>query len=78
MLILTLEELKRFFMERPSLSKMGVEKESSLPNRKLKEVLRGKQKLSVAQELQLIPVLEKYGKVLTTSEKRLIKSLTSK
>ena len=54
-------DLKNFFNNRPSLSKRGIEREADLPDSKIKEVLKGNQKLSVAQIEKLLPVLKKYG-----------------
>lgn len=53
--------LKAFFRDRPSLSMRGVEREAGLPESKLKEVLRGKQKLSSLQRENLEEILRKYG-----------------
>ncbi len=58
---LTIDNLKSFFEDRPSLSLRGVEREAALPTSKLKEVLRGKQKLSSLQQQDLSKILKKYG-----------------
>ena len=61
MLNLTIDNLKAFFNDRPSLSIRGIEREAGLPVSKLKEVLRGKQRLNSLQSQDLSDVLQKYG-----------------
>lgn len=58
---ITLDSLKVFFQERPSLSKRGVEREAGLPDSKIKEYLRGKQDLSKEQITRLLQTLINYG-----------------
>lgn len=58
---ITKEGLRIFLEERPSLSEAGLEREAVLPKTKLKEFMKGNQKLSQDQEGRLFPILVKYG-----------------
>lgn len=71
-------KLDKFFKERPAISVAAVERESSLPNTKVKEFIKGNQKLSEIQGRSLSKVLEKYGSIVTPEKalsSLLVKSL---
>jgi len=56
-------KLSSFFSERPAISVAAIEREADLPNTKIKEFIKGNQKLSEAQNRRLTDVLIKYGSV---------------
>lgn len=75
------EKLQKFFQERPAISVAAVEREANLPNTKIKEFLKGNQKLSLDQDKSLSKVLEKYGSIVPPERglsTLLVKSLIEK
>ncbi|WP_299453753.1 DeoR family transcriptional regulator [uncultured Microscilla sp.] len=58
---MTIEELKQFFDERPSLSVNGVTLEAGLSESYLSKILRDTRPLSSKTVDKLKPVLKKYG-----------------
>ncbi|HAS44001.1 MAG TPA: DeoR family transcriptional regulator [Microscillaceae bacterium] len=58
---MTLEELKQFFEERPSLSINGVNNEAGLTDSYLGKILKDIRPLTPKTLNKIIPVLEKYG-----------------
>jgi plasmid maintenance system antidote protein VapI len=58
---MTIQELKQFFEERPSLSVNGVTLEAGLSESYLSKILRGNRSLSQKTIDKLKPVLKKYG-----------------
>lgn len=60
-MVITVEKLKIFLEERPSLSVRGIEREAELPSTKIKEFLGERQKLNADQEGRLLNILQKYG-----------------
>jgi hypothetical protein len=54
------EKLRRFFVDRPSLSVQGVEKEASIPGQSIAWVKKGRD-LPEQHWKSLEPVLKKYG-----------------
>ena len=58
---MTIEQLKQFFEERPSLSVRGVAMEAGLSSSYLSKMFMGGRPLSKKSIDKLLPVLEKYG-----------------
>ncbi|EAY24098.1 hypothetical protein [Microscilla marina] len=58
---MTIEELKKFFEEHPSLSINGVNNEAGLTDSYLGKILGGKRPLSQKTVEKLLPVLKRYG-----------------
>ena len=58
---MTLEELKQFFEERPSLSMRGVASEAGLSDAYLSKIFLGGRPLTQKSIDKLRPILEKYG-----------------
>lgn len=58
---MTIQELKQFFEERPSLSVRGVAIEAGLSDSYLSKIFLGGRPLSQKSIDKLFPILEKYG-----------------
>ena len=58
---MTLEALKQFFEERPSLSMRGVASEAGLSDAYLSKIFLGGRPLTQKSIDKLMPILEKYG-----------------
>ena len=58
---LTLEQLQKFFENRPTLSPHGISKEADLSGSLVGKILRGERTLSEETISKLLPVLIKYG-----------------
>ena len=58
---MTLQELKQFFEERPSLSVRGVAVEAGLSDSYLSKIFLGGRPLSQKSIDKLLPIVEKYG-----------------
>ncbi|EAY31158.1 hypothetical protein [Microscilla marina] len=58
---MTIEELKQFFDERPSLSVNGVGQEAGLSSSYLSKIFLEQRPLSQKTTGKLLPVLKKYG-----------------
>ncbi|EAY24096.1 hypothetical protein [Microscilla marina] len=58
---MTIEELKKFFEERPALSVRGVNDDAGLSDNYLNKILRNNQKISKKTIDKLDPILRKYG-----------------
>lgn len=57
------DKLQKFFDERPAISVRKIEKEAGLPNTKIKEFIKGHQRLSTKQDASLQNVLVRYGSI---------------
>lgn len=58
---MTIEELKAFFSERPTLTNKGISREAGLSINFLGQILRGEKKLTSDTSNKLLPILKKYG-----------------
>lgn len=58
---MTIEQLKKFFGERPSLSVRGVAAEAGLSNSYLSQIFMGGRPLSQKSIDKLLPIVKKYG-----------------
>lgn len=58
---MTNNDLKKFFADRPALSRKGIAEESGITRRMLFNYLEGENELTARSEKKLKPILEKYG-----------------